>query len=84
MDITGGSLSFKSVLDNGQIDGAIEETLRRVEGLTNATVRGGEQMDGAFKKTASQMLQALEMLDAATVEHQNKISALEAKYQELG
>jgi len=84
MDISGGSLSFKSVMDNGQMDGAIEETLRRVEGLTNATVRGGEQMDGAFKKTASQMLQALNALDAATVEHQNKISELEAKYQELG
>lgn len=84
MDISGGSLSFKSIMDNGQMNGAIDETLRRVEGLTNATVRGGEQMDGAFKKTASQMMQALDALDAATAEHQTKIAELEAQYQELG
>ena len=51
-DIDNGALSFKSELDNSQLDGAVEETLRRVQGLTDATVNGGKKMDEAFSLTA--------------------------------
>ena len=51
-DIDNGALSFKSELDNSQLDSAIEETLRRVQGLTDATVAGGQRMDEAFDLTA--------------------------------
>ena len=29
-EIDGGTLSFKAILDNGQLNAAIDETLRRV------------------------------------------------------
>ena len=50
-NIDGGALSFKSVMDNDQMNEAIEETLRRVQGLSDATVAGGKKMDSAFLNT---------------------------------
>ena len=35
-EINNGTLSFKSILDNGQLNAAIDETLRRVQGFSNA------------------------------------------------
>ncbi len=51
-DIDGGGLHFKSIMDNDQMDSAIEETLRRVQGLSDGTVSGGKKMDAAFDATA--------------------------------
>ncbi len=38
-EIDGGSLSFKSILDNGQLNAAIDETLRRVQGFSGCRCR---------------------------------------------
>ena len=37
-EIDGGALYFKSTLDNDQMNAAVEETLRRVQGLSDGTV----------------------------------------------
>ena len=37
-EIDGGALSFKSVLDNDQLNAAIDETLRRVQGFSDDVV----------------------------------------------
>ena len=83
-DIDNGALSFKSELDNSQLDGAIEETLRRVQGLTDATVSGGERMDEAFNLTAQTIREKIGEIGAACEMHEAAIGQLESKYQELG
>ncbi len=45
-----GGLSFKSTLDNEEINKAIEETLQRIKGLSSGTVKAGDMMDGAFEE----------------------------------
>ncbi|OQA66928.1 MAG: Chromosome partition protein Smc [Ignavibacteria bacterium ADurb.Bin266] len=83
-DIDGGSLSFKSVLDNKQINAAVEETLRRIQGLSDGTVTGSLKMDAAFDTTADGIRNALGQIGAACEMHENELQQLEAKYQELG
>lgn len=83
-NIDNGALSFKSELDNSQLDGAIEETLRRVQGLTDATVAGGQRMDEAFDLTAQGIRDKIGEIGAACEQHEAAINDLESKYQELG
>lgn len=83
-NIDGGSLSFKSVLDNDQINSAIEETLRRIQGLSDETVAGGKQMDKAFLQTADGIRKALGQIGAACEIHEAELERLEAQYDQLG
>lgn len=83
-NIDGGALSFKSVMENDQMNSAIEETLRRVQGLSDATVAGGKQMDKAFMQTADGIREALEQIGQACEIHETKISELESQYEQLG
>lgn len=83
-EIDGGALAFKSVLDNEQMNSAVEETLRRVQGLSDATVGGGKQMDRAFQQTADGIRAALRQIGAACEMHETELAKLEAKYEKLG
>lgn len=83
-EIDGGSLSFKSELDNSQINTAIDETLRRVQGLSDGTVAGGNKMDAAFGATAESIRAALGQIGAACEIHETELSKLEDEYQQLG
>ncbi len=83
-DIDNGALSFKSELDNSQLNSAIGETLRRVQGLTDATVAGGQKMDTAFNATAESIRAALSQIGAACETHEKRIEELEAEYKKLG
>jgi|GEM_PF-836797 len=83
-EIDGGALSFKSVMDNDQMNGVIEETLRRIKGLSDGVVAGGKEMDAAFNITAGNIESAFNQLDAAGSEHRKQISSLEAEYKKLG
>lgn len=83
-NIDGGALSFKSVMENDQMNSAIEETLRRVQGLSDATVAGGKQMDKAFMQTADGIREALGQIGQACEMHEAKISELESQYNQLG
>lgn len=44
-DIDGGGLSFTSDMDNSQLEAAIQETLRRVQGLSDGMVGVGDSVD---------------------------------------
>lgn len=44
-DIDGGGLSFTSDMDNAQLEAAIQETLRRVQGLSDGMVGVGDTVD---------------------------------------
>lgn len=83
-NIDGGALSFKSVMENDQMNKAIEETLRRVQGLSDATVAGGKQMDKAFLQTADGIRQALGQIGAACEIHETELAKLEDQYEQLG
>lgn len=82
-NIDGGSLSFRSLLDNGQFDEAIQESLKRVQGLSDATVSGGKKMDKAFLQTADGIRQAIGQIGQACEMHERALSELEAKYNQL-
>lgn len=83
-NIDGGALSFKSVMDNDQMNEAIEETLRRVQGLSDATVAGGKKMDSAFLNTADGIRQALGQIGQACELHEAALVQLEGEYERLG
>ena len=54
MNIKGGALEFDIIANNGQINSALAETKRRVQGFTDATVEGGERMEAAYREAAAQ------------------------------
>lgn len=83
-NIDGGALSFKSVMENDQMNSAIEETLRRVQGLSDATVAGGKQMDKAFLQTADGIRQALGKVGQVCEIHEAELAKLEEQYKQLG
>lgn len=82
-NIDGGALSFKSVMDNDQMNEAIEETLRRVQGLSDATVAGGKKMDSAFVNTADGIRQAISQIGQAVDIHEAKLGELTGQYVQL-
>lgn len=83
-EIDGGALSFKSVMDNDQMNAAIDETLRRVQGLSDGTVVGGQKMDAAFGNTADGIRNAIGQIGAACEMHEQALQNLESEYQRLG
>ena len=83
-NIDGGALSFKSVMENDQMNSAIEETLRRVQGLSDATVAGGKQMDKAFMQTTDGIREALGQIGQACEMHETELVRLEEQYSQLG
>lgn len=83
-NVDGGALSFKSVMENDQMNNAIEETLRRVQGLSDATVAGGKQMDKAFMQTTDGIRDALGKIGQACEIHETKLGELTEQYVQLG
>lgn len=79
-EIDGGSLSFKSVMDNNQLNTAIEETLRRVQGFSDAVVGTGDDIDMMAKNVRG----AIGEIGAACEMHEQAIAQLEAEYNSLG
>ncbi len=82
--IKGGALEFDIIANNGQINSALDETKKRVQGFTDATVEGGEKMELAFKDAAATIDRAFADIDAMAGVHQTAISSLEKEYAELG
>lgn len=74
-EIDGGSLSFKSILDNGQLNAAIDETLRRVQGFSDAVAGSGDVMD----KTTQEMVECIEIQRRVIQDLENSYNDLTAK-----
>ena len=83
-EIDGGALSFKSVMDNDQLNSAIDETLRRVQGFSDAVVGSGEVMDKTTQEWVSQIRSALGQIGDACIEHEQALDRLGAEYDRLG
>ena len=78
-DVNGGALSFSSVLDNDQMNAAIEETLRRVQGFSNAVVGSGDVMD----KTTQEIVESINVQKQVIQNLENTVAELNAKINEL-
>lgn len=74
-EIDGGALSFKSIMDNDQLNMAIDETLRRVQGFSNAVVGSGDVMD----RTTQEMVECIEIQRKVVQDLEKKYSDLDAK-----
>ena len=78
-EIDGGALSFKSVMDNAQLDAAIEETLRRVQGFSDAVVGSGDTMDS----TTKEMVECIEVQKKVIQELEATVSDLNARIDSI-
>ena len=74
-DVNGGALSFTSVMDNGNMNAAIEETLRRVQGFSDAVVGSGDAMD----KTTQEIVESIQIQKRVIEELENTVAELNAK-----
>ncbi|MFJ1490521.1 hypothetical protein [Capnocytophaga canis] len=83
-EITNGGLSFSAELDNDKMNSAIEETLRRVRGLSDATVAGGDAIGQVFNQSAEEIEKAYANIDKATGMHKSALKKLEEEYKKLG
>lgn len=77
-DISGGALSFRSNLDNDQLNSAIEETMRRIQGMSDAVVGSGETMDA----TTAEVVECIEVQKRVIEELEETVESLNRKMQE--
>lgn len=78
-EIDGGALSFKSIMDNDQLNGAIEETLRRVQGFSDAVVGSGDAMDS----TTKEMVECIEIQKKVIQDLETTVSELNARIDSI-
>lgn len=78
-EIDGGALSFKSIMDNDQLNGAIEETLRRVQGFSDAVVGAGDTMDS----TTQEMVECIEIQKKVIQDLETTVSELNARIDSI-
>lgn len=74
-DVNGGALSFTSDMDNEKLYAAIEETLRRVQGFSDAVVGSGDAMD----KTTQEIVKSINTQKRVINELENTVAELNAK-----
>ena len=74
-DVNGGALSFTSVMDNDKMNAAIEETLRRVQGFSDAVVGSGDAMD----KTTQEIVESINIQKRVISELENTVAELNNK-----
>lgn len=82
-NIDGGTLSFKSELNNDQIVQAIDETMARVQGLADTSVEGGKQMQDALAQAAAMIRSKIGEVNAACEQHEQALEELRSKYDAL-
>ena len=51
MNTDNGALEFESTIDNDLLDKAIDQSVKKMEGMVDSFVKGGEEMDDAMKIT---------------------------------
>jgi len=84
MDVNGGKLDFTATLDNSQIVAAIEETIKRVQGLSDGTASAGEIMQEAFDGMEDSVVNAVKNIQSAIDANTAKIQEHAAKIIDLG
>ena len=83
-ETTDGAMHFEASLDNRKLLGAIDETIRRINGLSDATVKGGAAMDASFSQMASEVKQRFNKVDNTIDQHLHHIGELKKEYEAIG
>ena len=79
-EINGGGMSFTSTLDNSQLTKAVEETLRRLQGLSDGAVAVGDSIDSATAEVIEQIniqKKVINDLETSYADLNNKINSVE-------
>lgn len=79
-DVNGGALSFTSIMDNDQMNAAIEETLRRVQGFSDAVVGSGDTMDNTTQEIVESIQiqkRVIEELEKTVADLNERINSVE-------
>ena len=79
-EISGGGMSFTSTMDNSQLDKAVEETLRRLQGLSEGAVAVGDAMDSTTAELVEQIniqKKVIQDLEASYNDLNDKINSIE-------
>ena len=79
-DVNGGALSFTSIIDNDQMNAAIEETLRRVQGFSDAVVGSGDTMDNTTQEIVESIQnqkRVIEELEKTVADLNERINSVE-------
>ena len=83
-ETTDGAMHFEASLDNRKLLGAIDETIRRINGLSDATVKGGAAMDASFSQMAAEIKQRFNKVDNTIDQHLYHIGELKKEYEAIG
>ena len=84
METNNGGLFFEAGIDNEKLKAGIEETIRRIQGLSDASVKGGKAMDEVFDKVSADITSSFEKIDFIINEHKSSIKELEKEYRQIG
>lgn len=84
MNNTGDGIYIEGGFDNEQINRAIEETLKRVQGLSDGTASAGASMDSTFNDIQQKVTTTLNTIDKNIEFNKNEIKNLQAQYKTLG
>ena len=79
-DVNGGALSLTSIMDNDQMNAAIEETLRRVQGFSDAVVGSGDTMDNTTQEIVESIQiqkRVIEELEKTVADLNERINSVE-------
>lgn len=78
-----GALSFKALMDTGQITEAIKQTIGQIRDLSDVAVAEGQKTNDSFQRSSDSIKVVLTKLGEAWDEHMQKIATLEAQYEKL-
>jgi len=82
--IKGGALEFEITANAGKLSDVLEETKRRIQGFSDATAAGGEDMEKAFEQAAATIESAWRDIDAMSDIHNATLADLQKQYAQVG
>ncbi|MBR4592749.1 MAG: hypothetical protein IKO35_06030 [Elusimicrobiaceae bacterium] len=83
MSVNIGSLEFELIAKNGQINEALDETGKRIQGLSDLSVKSGAGMEESFKKAAADIEKTWGQLDTVEKSLSTNAKELSKQYAEV-
>ena len=84
MNIIGGALEFEITANAGKLSDVLEETKRRIQGFSDATAAGGEDMEKSFEQAAESIKSAWNDIDVMSDINNAALKDLQIQYAQLG
>lgn len=83
MNVNSGGLSFDFSANNDQLIKIVEQSKREIQGLADASKRGGKELDAAFKSAFDNLDKNAGKVEVAMSEQRQAIMALEKEIDNL-